>query len=97
MKESMHSKAIMQWRTPRKGSFMSMSEMSRSTYKAHNQSIRANGLRHALKWIDCPLEKADMVFLENQEYDHLLQRVAFQKLSGDTPSIAFLLTTPFKG
>jgi hypothetical protein len=74
---------------------MSLSEMNKQTYKAHAQSIRANGERHGLKWIACPLEREDMAFLCNQSYDHLLQRLAFRKLGKvETPRNAFLLTTP---
>ncbi len=76
---------------------MSYSEMNRTTYMAHRASIRANGERHGLKWIKCPLERADMQRLCNQNYDHLLQRLAYVKLG--TPELArnaFMLTTPFK-
>jgi hypothetical protein len=76
---------------------MSYSEMNRTTYMAHRASIRANGERHGLKWIECPLERADMQRLCNQDYDHLLQRLAYVKLG--TPELArnaFMLTTPFK-
>ena len=76
---------------------MSYSEMTRSTYKAHSTSIRANGEHHGLKWIKCPLERADMRRLLEQDYDHLLQRLAYRKLG--TPELArnaFMLTTPFK-
>jgi hypothetical protein len=76
---------------------MSLSEMSKATYKAHAHSIRANGAYHGMKWIKCPLEREDMQYLENQKYDHLLQRLAYQKLGGDSPKVAFMLTTPFKG
>lgn len=76
---------------------MSYSEMNRATYMAHRASIRANGERHGLKWIECPLERADMTHLCNQDYDHLLQRLAFRKLGEvETPRNAFMLTTPFK-
>lgn len=76
---------------------MSLSEMTKSTYKAHSRLIRANGTYHGFKWIECPLEREDMRYLDNQKYDHLLQRLANQKLGGDSPKIAFMLTTQFKG
>ena len=76
---------------------MSYSEMNRTTYMAHRASIRANGERHALPRIECPLEREDMRQLLNQDYDHLLQRLAFRKLGEvETPRNAFMLTTPFK-
>jgi hypothetical protein len=43
------------------------------------------------------LERADMKRLCDQNYDHLLQRLAYVKLG--TPELAlnaFMLTTPFK-
>ena len=77
---------------------MSLSEMTKATYKAHAQSIRANGECHAFKWMECPLEREDMKFLCNQAYDHLLQRHAFRVLGEvETPRNAFMLTTPLKG
>jgi hypothetical protein len=77
---------------------MSLSEMSKTTYKAHSSMVRANGAYHGYKWIACPLEREDMKFLDNQAYDHLLQRVAFRTLGEvETPRNAFMLTTPFKG
>ena len=76
---------------------MSLSEMNRTTYMAHRANIRANGERYALKRIECPLEREDMVYLSNQTYDHLLQRLAYRKLGEvETPRNAFMLTTPFK-
>lgn len=76
---------------------MSYSEMNRATYKAHSTSIRANGEHHGLKWIKCPLEREDMKRLCNQDYDHLLQRLAYRKLGTPELSLnAFMLTTPFK-
>lgn len=50
---------------------MSLSEMSKATYMVHRRSIRANG-RYALRWIKCPLEKEDFIFLMSQD-DDLLQ------------------------
>jgi len=76
---------------------MSLSEMNRTTYMAHRANIRANGERHALPRIECPLEREDMAYLSNQTYDHLLQRLAYRKLGEvETPRNAFMLTTPFK-
>lgn len=76
---------------------MSLSEMTKETYKAHAHSIRANGEYHALKWINCPLEREDMRFLCNQQYDHLLQRLAYQKLgTTELQREAFMLTTNVK-
>lgn len=76
---------------------MALSTMNKATYKAHAQSIRANGVHHGLKWITDCLEREDMAFLENHRYDHLAQRVAFQKLGEvETPRMAFLLTTTMK-
>ena len=75
---------------------MSLSEMNKATYKAHESSIRANGAYHGMKWIECPLEREDMIYLDNQAYDHLLQRVAYRKLGELTPRNAFMLTTPCK-
>ena len=69
---------------------MSLSEMSRATYKAHAQSIRANGAYHALKWIACPLERQDMTDLYLQDDDYLAIRKAFAKL--EIPRTAFKLT-----
>ena len=76
---------------------MSLSEMNKATYKAHASSVRANGVYHGMKWIECPLEREDMIYLDNQTYDHLLQRVAYRKLGRvETPRNAFMLTTPCK-
>ena len=74
---------------------MSLSTMTRATYRKHASSIRANGEMHGLKWIPCPLEREDMAFLCNQTYDHLLQRLAYRKLGEvEKPRDAFFLTTP---
>lgn len=70
---------------------MSLSEMSRDTYRKHFQSIRANGERSAIAWIQCPLERADMRELCNQQCDHLREREAMHRY--ETPRIALLLTT----
>jgi hypothetical protein len=73
--------------------------MNKATYKAHAQSIRANGVHHGLKWIADCLEREDMAFLENQwkTYDHLTMRLGFQKLGEvETPRNAFMLTTTAK-
>ena len=77
---------------------MSLSTMNQATYKAHAQSIRANGTHHGLKWITCPFEREDMAFLESQwkTYDHLTMRLDFHKLCSETPRSAFMMTTPFK-
>ena len=76
---------------------MSISTMSKATYKAHMRSIRDNGTRYTLAHIVCPFEREDMAFLESQAYDHLLQRAAFRKFGQiETPKNAFLLTTPLK-
>ena len=76
---------------------MSLSTMNKATYKAHMQSIRENGTRYTLAHIVCPFEREDMAFLENQDYDHLLQRHAFRTLGEvETRKNAFLLTTPLK-
>jgi hypothetical protein len=75
---------------------MSLSEMSRTRYKELSTLLRANGSYHGLKWILDPLEREDMRYLDNLEYDHLLQRLAFQKLGREKPKTAFMLTTPFR-
>lgn len=76
---------------------MSLSTMNKATYKAHMRSIRDNGTRYTLAHIVCPFEREDMAFLENQAYDHLLQRHAFRTLGEvETRKNAFLLTTLLK-
>lgn len=72
---------------------MSLSNMSRDTYRAHAQSIRANGSAHGLQWIVCPLEREDMKELINQRMsnDWLAERVFFSRY--DSPAIAFRLTS----
>ena len=75
---------------------MTLSTMNKATYKAHAQSIRANGTHHGLKWITDCLEREDMAYLESQwkTYDHLTMRLGFQKLGKfETPRNAFMLTT----
>ena len=75
---------------------MSLSEMNKATYKSHAHSLRVNGHYHGFKWIQCPLEREDMRFLDNQAYDHLLQRHAYRVLGDvETARNAFMLTTPF--
>jgi len=72
---------------------MSLSEMSKATYKKHRASIRANGLYHGLKWIKCPLEREDMkaIHAERMSIDWLAERAFFQRF--DPPMVAFYLTS----
>ena len=72
---------------------MSLSEMSKATYKAHRASTRVNGWRYTLAHIDCPLERDDMAALyqELQTNDWLALRAWFQRF--DPAPVAFRLTS----
>ena len=70
---------------------MSLSEMSRATYRKHRKLLRSNG-NFAFKWIECPLEREDMrqLYADSLEGDLLVERAYFHRF--DSPAVAFRLT-----
>lgn len=71
---------------------MSLSEMNKATYRKHRRLIRDNGI-YAFKWIECPLERADMqeIYAYSMDSDLLAERAYMQRI--ESRSVAFRLTT----
>ena len=66
--------------------------MKQSEFKAYSESIRANGIFHALKWITSGIHRLSMVeyYKQLKTEDNLKERVKMQ--TTESKRISFLLT-----